>query len=97
MKKTLLLFLLSLLGFQTIVFSQDKDLISRLKLHLDILASDSLEGRGLGTDGAILARNYIAGQFSEAGLKPFGNSFFQDFRFRLSVAWIPAVNVICYI
>jgi len=46
------------------------ELSEKLKLHVAILASDSLEGRGLGTAGRIIAQNYIAGHFKEIGLKP---------------------------
>jgi len=52
-----------------------------LQQHINILASDSLEGRGTATIGEIRAANYIARQFQKAGLQPKGanDSFFQPF------------------
>ncbi|MCY1045401.1 M28 family metallopeptidase [Corallococcus sp. bb12-1] len=41
-----------------------------LRAHVRFLASDLLEGRGPGTRGDALAREYIAAQFEELGLKP---------------------------
>ena len=42
----------------------------RLARHIKLLASDALEGRLTGTKGATEAANYIAKEFSRAGLKP---------------------------
>lgn len=54
----------------------------RLKHHVNYLASDALEGRLAGSEGARKAGNYIRKQFREIGLEA-GNkdSFFQRFRF----------------
>ncbi len=50
-----------------------------LKKHLQILASDSLEGRGTGSKGEILASNYIAAEFEKLGLKKLNNgTYFQN-------------------
>lgn len=38
--------------------------------HVRFLASDALEGRGVGTRGDELARGYIAAQFESCGLRP---------------------------
>lgn len=44
------------------------------------LASDDLEGRGVGTAGLAKAAEYLAERFAEIGLEPAGtNGFFQDF------------------
>lgn len=61
----------------------DTDIESRITKDVSILASDSLEGRESGTYGEWMARQYIAGQFAEAGLKPMflGNSYFQQFTY----------------
>lgn len=40
---------------------------------IEYLASDELAGRGLGTEGLNKAADYIAGQFSDAGLQPCGD------------------------
>lgn len=42
----------------------------RLREHVTYLASDALEGRRTGTAGANDAAHYIAGEFSQIGLRP---------------------------
>jgi hypothetical protein len=42
----------------------------RLRAHITYLASDPLQGRRTGTPGANDAAHYIAGEFSQMGLKP---------------------------
>ncbi len=56
---------------------------AELKEHVRYLASDELEGRGAGTKGSQLARQYIAALFAEWGLHPMGEngSYFQPFSF----------------
>jgi hypothetical protein len=52
----------------------------RLERDVAYLASDSLEGRLVGTSGIDEAAAYIAGRFKEIGLEPaFAGSFYQDF------------------
>src|ERR1022692_4569836 len=53
----------------------------RMRAHVKFLASDLLEGRGVGTRGGDLATEYIATQFALAGLKPAGDNgtYFQNF------------------
>jgi hypothetical protein len=49
-----------------------------LKQHVDILASDSLQGREAGTPGGWMAGDYIASCFAQYGLKaPYSGSYFQ--------------------
>jgi len=52
-----------------------------LQAHVKYLASDELEGRGSGTRGNTLAAEYIADQFSQYGLLPYGDNgtYFQTF------------------
>jgi hypothetical protein len=45
-----------------------------MKAHDKFLASDLLEGRGPGTRGDELARQYIASQFESYGLEPAGDN-----------------------
>ena len=54
----------------------------RMMAHVSYLASAELAGRGLGTPGLEKAADYIAEQFSNAGLHPGGDdgTFFQNFR-----------------
>src|SRR5438105_2224501 len=48
---------------------------------LSFLASDELEGRGIGTHGLERAAGYIAGEFAQLGLRPLAGQgdFFQPF------------------
>src|SRR4051794_13466915 len=51
------------------VFAQDPPATQAAK-DLYYLASDQLEGRGVGTKGLELAGDYIAARFKSLGLKP---------------------------
>ena len=53
--------------------------IERIRGDVKYLASDELQGRGIGTRGEELAIDFIARQFEKAGLKPAGDrgSFLQ--------------------
>ncbi len=53
--------------------------------HVAYLASDKLQGRRAGTEGAELAARYIAKQFRDAGLRPAAANFLQAFSFVASV------------
>src|SRR5258708_24369930 len=46
----------------------------RMRAHVKYLASDLLEGRGVGSRGGDLATEYIASQFATAGAKPAGDN-----------------------
>ncbi len=46
--------------------------VERLREHVTYLASDKLDGRRTGTNGAEAAAQYIAEQFSRLGLRPGG-------------------------
>ena len=61
-----------------LVFAQDGG-AGRIREHTRFLASDLLEGRGVGMRGGDLATEYIATQFALAGARPAGDSgtFFQ--------------------
>ncbi len=54
-----------------------------IQQQVEFLASDELEGRMTGSDGAKRAAEHIATQFSQLNLKPIGNemSYFQEFEF----------------
>src|SRR5205085_9955317 len=43
--------------------------VERLRSHITYLASDKLEGRRTGSEGANLAAEYIAREFSRVGLR----------------------------
>ncbi len=75
----------------------------KIRQHVKVLASDSLEGRGTGTAGEKLAIAYIQDQFKQIGLTPKGDkgSFTQKFPFKAGVHGTgtegTAYNVIGYI
>ncbi len=79
-RATLLVFLLLVLSGCT------TGLERRFQSHIDYLASDDLEGRGVGTQGIELAANYIAAQYKEIGLRPIGDdgTYFQSFPITLA-------------
>ena len=54
--------------------------------HVDYLADDALQGRGLGSDGIERAADYIAHQFEAIGLSPAGDddTYFQSFEVSLA-------------
>lgn len=91
-KITPILFLAFLCG--NFSYAGDNQLKNRFREHVKILTSDSLQGRGLGTAGAEKARDYIVGQFKDAGIQPLGDDYLQNFSFRQSLAWIPAANIV---
>ncbi|MDR4498764.1 MAG: M20/M25/M40 family metallo-hydrolase [Candidatus Scalindua sp.] len=67
----------------TPVFSE-----TRMLKDIEYLASDELEGRGLGTPGLDKASDYIAKQFSDAGLRPCGDDVDDYFQ-----TWSEQVNM----
>lgn len=57
--------------------------LKNMQNDIKILASDSLEGREAGTEGEIMARDYIASQLEMNHIKPlFPNSYFRKFSFK---------------
>src|SRR6185312_8080533 len=74
--------LFALVGWATGA-SREEEIEARLRRDITILASDEYEGRGVGTKGLVKAADYIAQQFTEAGLQPGGvkGSYFQPFPF----------------
>ncbi|MBK7141223.1 MAG: M28 family peptidase [bacterium] len=53
-----------------------------IQAHIEVLASDSLEGREVGEPGEWKAAQYIAAQFKAAGLEPKGtDGYLQPFEF----------------
>ncbi|CAN5254495.1 M20/M25/M40 family metallo-hydrolase [soil metagenome] len=74
-----------------------------IQRHIKILASDSLEGRGTGTAGGILAVTYVQEQFKNLGLLPKGDGklYTQKFGFKTGVHGTgtegTAYNIVGYI
>jgi len=55
--------------------------VEQLEKHLNILASDSLEGRETGKKGQKMAADYIMNHFKKIGIPPYkGRSYYQKFR-----------------
>ncbi len=59
---------------------EDKQLLTSFQRHIEYLASDSLEGRRVGTPGEQKAMAYISREFKNIGLLPKGESdYYQSF------------------
>ncbi|OLE51175.1 MAG: hypothetical protein AUG51_24365 [Acidobacteria bacterium 13_1_20CM_3_53_8] len=69
----ILIFALSVPAQQTRI-EQSAPNVERLRSHITYLASDALEGRRTGTEGANKAAEYIAREFAQYGLIPAGGS-----------------------
>jgi hypothetical protein len=69
--------------FYSAGYSQQFD-ESKIKSHIKILASDSMQGRGSGKEGERMAAAYIQTQFKKLKLKPKGdkNTYLQTFTFK---------------
>jgi hypothetical protein len=86
MKKLFILSFLTVLTFlaqaQSCETFDDAELTAKIMKDVTFLADDQLEGRAPGTKGALIARDYIASRFTEAGLAPMGDegTFFQAFK-----------------
>ncbi|MGB5027812.1 MAG: M20/M25/M40 family metallo-hydrolase [Chitinophagaceae bacterium] len=62
------------------VTKADVQTLANLKLHIQYLADDKLEGRRTGTNGEKMAMEYISNQFKSIGLLPKGSKgYYQPF------------------
>jgi hypothetical protein len=62
--------------------AKQESAIKLLQNDIDFLASDQLEGRETGTEGAVQAAKFLAKRFEEIGLEPKGtDGYFQEFSF----------------
>jgi hypothetical protein len=68
---TLFLFI-SIFGLAQKQNKGDRQLLKNLKLHVQYLASDVLEGRRAGSEGEQKAVDYIIAQYESTGLQPMG-------------------------
>ena len=73
----------------------------RLLKHVGVLASEKMQGRGLGSKSIDIVANYIADEFKSAGLKSLmpDNGYFQDWKVTVKGMdkEIRARNVVAYI
>ena len=80
MKKVLIL--LVLIGFLSCK-NEPKILENNIKDDVTFLADDKLEGRQTGTEGEVLASEYLIKRFKEIGVQPKGiEGFLQSFSFK---------------
>ena len=62
--------------------------VDDLRQHVEVLASETMEGRLTGSHGEMLATDYVAKAFEHFGLEPAGDdgSYFQPFEFTADVS-----------
>ena len=71
---------------------------ARLLEDVRILSGDAMEGRGMGTQGGVMARTFIIRRFADLGLKTFGDSYEKPFDAGAGgAAKIRAANVVGYV
>lgn len=79
MRKNLTIILATLL-FTNCEQTPSYDPISQIGQDIAILASDSLSGREVGTEGEKMAADYIVSEFEKSGLTPIGtDGYYQSF------------------
>jgi hypothetical protein len=61
---------------KTTTHTTDTSIADSLKVHIQFLADDKLEGRRTGTKGEELAMDYITQKFTEIGLQPKGTEYY---------------------
>jgi len=76
MKPTLRLLIVILCLSAQPLFAQD---MARVRQTIDTLAGPYFHGRGYIFEGDTKAANYIQNRYKQAGLKPIGDSYFQEF------------------
>ena len=85
---TFLLLFVSFFGLAQKQNKGDRQLIKNLKLHVQYLASDVLEGRRAGSEGEQKAVDYIIAQYESAGLQPMGTQgYLQAFPINEGKKW----------
>ena len=85
---TSLLLFVSFFGLAQKQNKADRQLIKNLKLHVQYLASDVLEGRRAGSEGEQKAVDYIIAQYESAGLQPMGTQgYIQAFPINEGKKW----------
>ena len=83
-----LLLFVSFIGQAQKQNKSDRQLIKNLKLHVQYLASDVLEGRRAGSLGEQKAVDYIVAQYETAGIQPMGEQgYIQSFPINEGKQW----------
>ena len=78
--------------YSDFIKDSDSPMVKMLKEHVIYLASDKLQGRLLGTEGNLLAEDYIVKNFELYGLQPVNASFKQTFDYAAGISPKPACN-----
>lgn len=77
-----------------VVAGQAQISAERLKKHVEILASDTLEGRGFGSEKGRQAAIYVANEFKKAGVKPYQGKYLHPFHYNVNIVTVYGQNVI---
>ena len=92
MKKTIFLIFVWGQLFSQIEVVGNQITTEKLKEHIIILASDSLEGREVGQPGELMAADYISNYFKDIGIAPYKDStYYQEIP--LEKRMIEGVNI----
>jgi hypothetical protein len=70
---------------------------SRVYADLGVLAADSMEGRGTGSEGIERARRFLRREFQEAGLRPYGAGYDHPFEVVRAGQTLSAANVVGHV
>lgn len=85
-----LLLFISIFGLAQKQTKADRQLIKNLKLHVQYLASDVLEGRRAGSLGEQMAVDYIIAQYESQGIQAMGDQgYIQAFPINEGKKWSP--------
>ena len=88
MKKYFILFYILFISLNVLFAGTNEDsTLINLNAHIGYLASDELEGRGIGSVGIDKAAKYIKDQYQSMGLEPGGDNdtYFQSFEITVGV------------
>jgi len=85
---TFLFLFLSIVGHAQKQSKADRQLMKNLKLHVQYLASDVLQGRRAGSEGEQKAVDYLIAQYESAGIQPMGvQGYLQAFPINEGKKW----------
>lgn len=84
-KNTQLLLLIAIFPLFLLSCSQEKQVMTMARNHLNTLCSDGFYGRGYTHNGMQIAQNYLENQFSEIGLEKINGSYTEPFEYPINV------------
>ncbi len=94
MKRLLLYSLFVVLFSGSTLTAQTPGIVSSLREHVTLLASDSLSGRAFGFPEKAMAIEYITEQFKLAGIVPFNENYINAFQQFAGLSLIEGKNII---